>query len=687
MMETLIYFMIYAASLLIPTQSESICVWGTFGYTKMNGEYELAGQYNGKPYYKQKQCQIADENPNWASQNVHLYYADDNLYHFSVSAPAPGKPQDHGYCETTGINSPNECKKWWPTDWFSSMKILAGKCPDILEKDSSYTSIEITNGLSEINGIYDIRIGRNMFKKSSTSPIYLMFDPYTFKWRFIMHYSKGDNAWKGSYSTDLSCPASRSTYDWKYSNWIESADVNTQTNADNIFRQFNAYPDSYTVNMKYGPTITLNARNIQPTPAPTLNPSEYNLINPYPYCFYSDKKHCNDMYTNKDNINDITHPNYEERLTATLINMARLFPNEYRINNKYGFANDPTWTYPKNPNNYHTGFTSGIWGLNNFCGKANSVPLYYNQKLNEASRFHNWDAANCEGYIAHLTCSTRCDLFDSYTDISKESKCAAASRWAGFIAMNPYDGTSISGGEGVCSINGCYKEDHCHAMFDPYDASNNQWRGSLVIGIGKWKGSNTYDILYGIDNNNKDINSKKYPIVYGTHLDGRYYRNYAQRDAANAYKAKAENMQKITFLLQWYGVTIGNIAANSVHLIFRNNEYTMNKILGDSLSGFYEITFEMNSDDNKHYCEPYAFYVETINNNKYRLPENKNYFFGTAFFKSYDMEPLYQCNENHYYKNSNNKWLQNNGPLNLITSNIEQCTGCSKAVKLEQFDG
>eukprot|EP01084_Bolivina_argentea_P216017 366924_1 len=277
---------------------------------------------------------------------------------------------------------------------------------------------------------------------------------------------------------------------------------------------------------------TMRPTTSQPTIVPASN--EYNLINPYPECIYANDgvhEFCHDIYdiNDADSIGDMIHPNYEERLTATLINMARLHPDIYKTT-KYGFSNSGYDYYYEQE----------------YCGIATSVPLYYNQKMNEAARWHSWDQANCNPTVAHLTCSDRCSRFEPFTSISNQPVCWAGTRWTGFQTMKPDDTVFISG-EGICGGNGCYNDGHCSAMFNP---------GVSLIGIGKWKGVYGYDILYGYYD---EVTPHDYPIVYGAHLDGRYYWN-----EANSVK------DKLTFILEYYGPNINNDRANKVYLLFKS---------------------------------------------------------------------------------------------------------------------
>ena len=212
-------------------------------------------------------------------------------------------------------------------------------------------------------------------------------------------------------------------------------------------------------------------------------------------------------------------------------------------------------------------------------------------------------------------------------------------------------------------MNSGYSDGHCSAIFDP---------NYKYFGIGYWPSMSTATIVYI-----KNGPPRDYPIYMASHFDEK------NKIHSNYYNI---NNKHLTFLLGWYGLadTINKIAQN-VYILYKNKITEMNLIFGNESNGIYEINFEYPTQ-----CEPYSFYVKTIDNILYRLPEQNEYFYGTSWIQLESGTPSKpgidypDCNENHYFKDDkeNNQWIAN-GANNITKSQItfidhNNCQGCNK---------
>ena len=121
--------------------------------------------------------------------------------------------------------------------------------------------------------------------------------------------------------------------------------------------------------------------------------SLHNLIDTSPSCYSNNL--CTE-YATPGSILSI-HPNSDERAQFLLRNIARLYPTQY-IESKYGKKLFGT-----------KGTTTSFYN-DPLCGTPVSNPLYYDQSLNELSRYHAWDVSQCNQPIGHNTCYGQCIL-------------------------------------------------------------------------------------------------------------------------------------------------------------------------------------------------------------------------------------------------------------------------------------
>ena len=175
---------------------------------------------------------------------------------------------------------------------------------------------------------------------------------------------------------------------------------------------------------------------------------------------------------------------------------------------------------------------------------------------------------------------------------------------------------------------------------------------------------------------------RDYPLYMGSHFDER------NKIISEFYNVDNKHL---TMLLGWYGnADTINKVADSVYVLYKNKLTMMNLLYGDASSGIYETHFEIPNE-----CEPYAFYVLTTDDILYRLPEQTEYFYGTAWVVLEAGTPYKpgidyaDCNENHYFKDyrENDEWIAN-GAENITKSEItfidhDNCIGCNKTDGLE----
>eukprot|EP01084_Bolivina_argentea_P056007 102561_1 len=172
-----------------------------------------------------------------------------------------------------------------------------------------------------------------------------------------------------------------------------------------------------------------------------FDPPYYNIIDPTPNCYPMGL--CIEYGEWGKSINSI-HPSSEERTIHLILNMARLFPTEYK-SSKYGIRQFG-----------YTGSDQWEWNTNNFCAIKTSYPTYWYSMGTQASRFHQYDKLTCTHSIGHDTCTDpdRCTRFGG---------CLFSSRARSFIPI----GGIWAKTEAVWDYNNGYVDSDCSAVFDP----------------------------------------------------------------------------------------------------------------------------------------------------------------------------------------------------------------------------
>lgn len=247
----------------------------------------------------------------------------------------------------------------------------------------------------------------------------------------------------------------------------------------------------------------------------TSTVATYDLIDASPRC-YSDG-YC--LNYGSPGTYTAAHPNSEEKAQMVLINLARMYPTYY-IGSVYGLKkygrSGPSWSY-------YTADDSA------YCGIAATTPYWWMSNFNQATRFAEYDCANCASSCGHNTCSTSCYLFGGECDFG--TRCDA------FTVEDKTQYGIYCSGEGLCGGNLCYADGHCPAIFD---------RGSRVFAVGFEPGTNGIAITYTKypDDKIDTITSlTEYPIVNVCHFDQRVKVNYQWLNSDDKY---------LTFMLQWF---------------------------------------------------------------------------------------------------------------------------------------
>ena len=270
----------------------------------------------------------------------------------------------------------------------------------------------------------------------------------------------------------------------------------------------------------------------------------YDLIDPTPECYTLDL--CQEY--GEWGLSSSIHPNSEERALYTLINFARMYPDEYK-SSEYGEklygTFGPSWEYDNVGD----------------CAQASSVPYYWLSSANQAARFSSWDCQNCDdGSCGHSTCTNpnRCDLFGD--------DCGAAARMDAFL-VNDYSKYGIKfDAEGLCGANLCYSDGHCSAIFDS---------SSRIFGVGFHPGSNGYTLDYTTGYKDDILDVVSYSIVNVAHFDERIKINSANYDSDDKY---------MVFMLQYFNE---NVTAANVWVVYNGNQHLMTRDWGDQYNGFY----------------------------------------------------------------------------------------------------
>ena len=168
--------------------------------------------------------------------------------------------------------------------------------------------------------------------------------------------------------------------------------------------------------------------------------SLHNLIDTSPSCYTNNL--CTDYATPGSILN--IHPNSDERAQFLLRNIARLYPTQY-IQSKYGKKLFGSFGTP-------TSFFNDP-----LCGIPVSYPLYYDQSLNELSRYHSWDVLQCPQPIGHNTCPNQCTL--KFND-----DCTFNGRISQFLPnINPNDIIEETWNGNI----GLSDKEHCRMLYHP----------------------------------------------------------------------------------------------------------------------------------------------------------------------------------------------------------------------------
>mmetsp|Transcript_66198 Transcript_66198/g.59419 ORF Transcript_66198/g.59419 Transcript_66198/m.59419 type:complete len:312 (-) Transcript_66198:70-1005(-) len=248
------------------------------------GQYEYKGvDADGKPYYQQKICQRTYEDGGivkMAGSSILSFVKEKNKYFISrtvgvrIYDETPFKDLDlkegdlyEINCETPGINSPHDCKKWTQNEVSNYIfGVHRGNCPDVLGQDGGFTGINVefpmqyheydgginTEDALLFNGDYH-KIGLNMFKKAVSTlsnPIYLYFSSYYLQWRFIGSTSLDEKTWVGDDPDHFTCPA-YSRFNAPYSESLTRGGFARLFNINEVFQQFNEDIQSYQVPLPY----------------------------------------------------------------------------------------------------------------------------------------------------------------------------------------------------------------------------------------------------------------------------------------------------------------------------------------------------------------------------------------------------------------------------------------------------
>eukprot|EP01083_Nonionella_stella_P237899 834141_1 len=363
----------------------------------------------------------------------------------------------------------------------------------------------------------------------------------------------------------------------------------------------------------------------------------YNLIDADPMCM-TKGNYC--PYAKPWNINSI-HPNPEERTTMLMRNIARLQPNAF-IRSPYGKHKygryGPQTEYACNAN-------------------AQSAPFYWLSELNQVCRFHDWAGSSCPSkQKGHNTCPEYCEYFPK--EPRSTNACGYVRRSLAFI-----EGTgTVLGSEGLWGGNmGYTSEGHCGPVFNP---------DYTYIGVGHHPGTNGWTNLWAKEGTRSP---PKHPLVQGAHFDERL--RIKNDDIANDDK-------HLIFIVEYYGKANNNREAKKVYVLYDGGLKPLELVFGTKKSGFWGSRFLVPTQ-----CKPYAFIVVDASGKTFRLPQDKEYFFGTRWDvlkggKYFTVE--YPCTENHYYK-SGNSWIPNGRKGR--SGSTAGCKGCSEAAVLAKYSG
>ncbi|OLP98128.1 hypothetical protein AK812_SmicGene19460 [Symbiodinium microadriaticum] len=369
-------------------------------------------------------------------------------------------------------------------------------------------------------------------------------------------------------------------------------------------------------------------------------PAKYNLIDPDPSCRYAstvwtDKGPQCPIYSGAADVDVMAaHPNVMERTLYLMRNMARLFPTFYAAS-EWGWSSA---TYKDD------------------CHQSHSPerPYYFMSEAVQAARLNAFSGATtysgcsrsaCGSASSHFTC---CD----YCGFNIWAQCGFKYRTRGIVqplfAKNAWNDV---GSEGIWGQNTAFISSaaHCGQNFNPaYDHQ----------GIGFYPGGAT--TMVGI----KDTGDwEDHVFPHATHFDW-------------------DSSDHFTFLVQWFGKkqTVPRRVVQ-LFLLYGGEATDMGSpIAGDDASGFFVKQKPLTAT-----CEPYAFMAQDQIGEWHRLPEEKEYYFGTVSQPQSLLGGSAACAENHYYFDGS-EWSANGGP-GLANNKTEAggCAGCSKARLLNEL--
>jgi len=366
----------------------------------------------------------------------------------------------------------------------------------------------------------------------------------------------------------------------------------------------------------------------------------YNMIDALPACMEGDV--C--PYASPGGY-DAIHPNAEERVVYTLRNIARLYPEEFRTT-KWGLkTGGGSWTYKRTSDSSN-------------CGTQADDPSYWHTGANQVTRFHVWSSSICpSGGPGHFTCPEWCYLFVN-KGFEESSACGMKARNVEMVTNLQYDcnwwegncDAANPGNEGLWWYGAYYSsEAHCGLIFNPEYTFH---------GFGFWPGWNSVTNI-GV----KLGPYMTYPLVTGMHMDtrGRMY--------------NPDPVNYVSFMVLFSGDRIGNDKVSKAYLLYQTSAYPMSLEIGTTQKGFWVVDVAP-----KAACAPYAFVVVTTSGDTYRLPQDENYFFGTAWTPGVDQ---LECFENHYHKldSAISTWRPNEAD-NISGNDIVDCIGCDDCTDL-----
>jgi len=384
--------------------------------------------------------------------------------------------------------------------------------------------------------------------------------------------------------------------------------------------------------------------------------AKYNMIDALPACMEGNV--C--PYASPGGY-DAIHPNAEERVVYTLRNVARLYPDEFRTS-KWG-SRQGGGVYPDKGT---PAMQSKVYKRpSDNCGYQADNPTYWHTGANQVTRFHTWSSSVCpSGGPGHWTCPEWCYVFVA-KGFEEANACGMKTRNVEMVTNLQYDcdwwedgcDGANPGNEGLWWT-GAYwsSEAHCGLVFNP---------DYTYHGFGFWPGQNSVTNI-GV----KFGPYMTHPLVTGMHMDRRDRLYRGNDDDPDLY---------VSFMVLFVGDRIGNDKVKKAYLLYETAAYPMALEVGTTQKGFYVVDVAP-----KAACAPYAFVVETTSGVTYRLPEDENYYFGTAWTPGVDQ---LECYENHYHKGalSTSVWRPNEA--DDITGNDDvDCVGCADCIDLNYIE-